>query len=456
MELTYAEKYKLSANLIERGYLVHCTNAVFDTFDSSSIKGGCRAREGYGFYFSDMPYKPIEYGSNFKVVKKDDFVFLDTNTPLTQLDFLDIEEIRVKIMRLENKMYSVRNNTEYDEIQNEIDSLREKYDYLYDEGLYKAINDAIVRYDVKTVGELEYYINNPNLMVPKLIRLYVTHGYDGYYTDGIYTIFNFEKLNKYLINIDTSNLNLNESIDISSLKTQKTLHPDFWKNETLDSRVRLKLLDIADDFIDYLKVDWVKPKDITMTGSLANYNWSKKYSDIDLHIIYDFKKIDKKIDFVKNYLDAKKDLWNQKHQDISIYGFPVEVYVQNESEPHASSGVYSLENNKWLIKPEYKTPSKQKISAVSKNAKKWADKIDKILDNAYLNSTESQKEKSIKKLDKTFNDIKNIRKKGFEKGGDEMSQNNLVFKLLRRNGYIDKIINKKNDIYDDIMSIEDK
>jgi hypothetical protein len=59
-------------------------------------------------------------------------------------------------------------------------------------------------------------------------------------------------------------------------------------------------------------------------------------------------------------------------------------------------------------------------------------------------------------LDKTFNDIKNIRKKGFEKGGDEMSQNNLVFKLLRRNGYIDKIINKKNDIYDDIMSIEDK
>ena len=247
-----------------------------------------------------------------------------------------------------------------------------------------------------------------------------------------------------------------ESIDVSSLVSQKTLHPDLWKDETLDSRVRLKLLDIADDFTDFLKVDWVKPEDITMTGSLANYNWSEDYSDIDLHVIFDFKKIDKKSDFVKEYLISKKDLWNQKHQDITIYGFPVEVYAQDKNEPHASSGVYSLEKNKWLVKPEHKALSKQKLSRVGKNAEKWADKIDKMLDDTHLSSTESQKEKSIKKLDKTFNDIKNIRKKGFEKGGDEMNQDNLVYKLLRRNGYIDKIVNKKNDIYDDIMSIEGK
>jgi hypothetical protein len=26
-----------------------------------------------------------------------------------------------------------------------------------------------------------------------------------------------------------------------------------------------------------------------MTGSLANYTWNEKYSDIDLHIIMDYK-----------------------------------------------------------------------------------------------------------------------------------------------------------------------
>ena len=71
-------------------------------------------------------------------------------------------------------------------------------------------------------------------------------------------------------------------VDLSSFNIKKELNPKFWKDDKLDSRIRIKLLDIADDFIDFLGVDWVKPEDITITGSLANYNWNKKYSDIDL------------------------------------------------------------------------------------------------------------------------------------------------------------------------------
>lgn len=36
-------------------------------------------------------------------------------------------------------------------------------------------------------------------MIPKIIKIYIDNGYDGYVTDGIYTVFNFDKLNKYLI-----------------------------------------------------------------------------------------------------------------------------------------------------------------------------------------------------------------------------------------------------------------
>jgi hypothetical protein len=73
--MEYNDKYNLAVNLIQKGYLIHCTNEQFTHFDAKHIKGGGRAKEGYGFYFSDMPYKPIGYGENFKVIKKSDFNF---------------------------------------------------------------------------------------------------------------------------------------------------------------------------------------------------------------------------------------------------------------------------------------------------------------------------------------------------------------------------------------------
>ena len=60
-----------------------------------------------------------------------------------------------------------------------------------------------------------------------------------------------------------------------------------------------------------------------MTGSLANYNWSK-FSDIDLHIIVNYEDIDDNSELVKDYVTAKRIVWNDTH-DIKIYGFEVEV-----------------------------------------------------------------------------------------------------------------------------------
>ena len=451
--MTYKQKYNIAVNLIKNGYLIHCTDAIFNEFDSSFIKGGSRAKEGYGFYFSDMPYKSIDYGKNFKIIKKDDFNFLDSNTPINIEMFEN--EFEIKLNQLEDELYNVRNNREYDRLTQEISNIKNNYQIIGGRELFDNIERAIREYGAKTIGMLEYYIPNPDKMIPKLIQLYMLWGYDGYVTDGIYTVFNFKKLNNMVEDIDISKYNLDESLDLSSFEIQDKLNPKFWKNDLLDSRIRLKLLDIADDFTDFLKVDWVKPEDITMTGSLANYNWSEEYSDIDLHIIMDFKKVDKRVDFVREYFQSKKDLWNQKHKDIRILEYPVELYVQDKNEPHSSSGIYSLEKNDWIVKPERKEPTKKNLNQAEKDAEKWMNKIDSLIDRYYPDEIESEKERILKKLDNTFSKIKDSRRQGFSKKNDEMNKNNLTFKMLRRNGYLDKISKKKNEIYDDLMSINE-
>jgi hypothetical protein len=48
--------------------------------------------------------------------------------------------------------------------------------------------------------------------------------------------------------------------------------------------------------------------------------------------------------------------------------------------------------------------------------------------------------------------LKKFRQSGLEKGG-EYSYENLTFKLLRRNGYIEKILTLKTDMIDKKLSI---
>ena len=453
-ENVYADNYQIVSNLINDGYLVHATPTEFDEFNPEFIRGGMRAHEGYGFYFTDMQYKPLEYGNILWVVKKDDFNFLDSSTPIS-IDMFG-EKYKIELHKLNDRLDNVRTNREYDYISSEIERLEDEYNKLGGDNFFDYIDIAIEQDNARTIAQLESRIRNSKYTVPKLTELYVSWGYDGYITDRIYTIFNFDKLKKLSKKIDLNNMNnLNEALNLSSFKVQDKLNPNFWKNEKLDSRVRLKLLDIADDFTDFLNVDWVKPEDITMTGSLANYNWSKEYSDIDLHIIIDYKKVDDRIEFVREYFKSKKELWNQEHENLKIFGFPVELYVQDKNEKHNSSGVYSLEKNEWIEKPQKKEPTKSNLRKAEQNAESWIEKIDKIMNRYYPDATDSEKENILNKLDSTFNDIKNSRRKSFSNGKDEMNKDNLTFKMLRRNGYLDKIHNKKVEIYDDLMSIDE-
>lgn len=152
-------KMKIAGTLIKNGYLIHCTNENFNVFDPKYIKGGFRAKEGYGFYFSDMSYKPIEYGDIFKVIKKDKFNFLDSKSPINMNWFGD--DILVQIHRWEERLYNVRNNDEYDRIQSKIEHAESLLEELGGMKFLSFIENTIKGYKLQTIGSIEYYIANP-------------------------------------------------------------------------------------------------------------------------------------------------------------------------------------------------------------------------------------------------------------------------------------------------------
>lgn len=253
----------------------------------------------------------------------------------------------------------------------------------------------------------------------------------------------------------SSNQITNETadVDFSSFTPQQELNPKIWPNGKINSRVRLKLLDIADDFFKTLKIGWLKPIDILLTGSMANYNWSK-YSDFDLHLLLDFSDVDENVDFVHEYFTAKKKLWNEEHENLMIYGFPVEVYVQDIDENLISNGIYSLYKNKWIIEPSKDNLRSlgQDKETIKSKAIETMKKIDALYNATFDINHGSDGEKLLAQIQKLITIIKGIRKQSLTKGG-EMAAGNIFFKILRRTGYIEKLFNAKTLAYDRKESI---
>jgi len=234
---------------------------------------------------------------------------------------------------------------------------------------------------------------------------------------------------------------------IKSFKSKDTLSNQIFEGDkgkfVMRDDIKTALLKIGDDFIESLGVEFFI-HDIVLTGSLANYNWSN-FSDVDLHIVIDYKESKYNSEILKEFFDAKKNIWNEKH-NIVIKGYDVELYVQDVNEEHVSSGVYSILHNKWIIEPEQKNPNIDDRMILQKG-EEYMKKIDNII------------EKGKKGVD-VLNDIENIRSKiksfrqsGLDSGG-EYSYENLTFKLLRRNGYIGKLLKLKITLTDKKLSVE--
>ena len=232
-----------------------------------------------------------------------------------------------------------------------------------------------------------------------------------------------EKINRYL----TINQTLNKDL--------------FDDSDYLYSEVHNQLLLISQEFIKFLKID-IEPKDIIITGSNAGYTYTPD-SDIDIHIIIDFSELKGDSTLIKEFFLAKKGIWNDK-RDISVKGYPIEIYIQDKIEELVSSGVYSILYDDWVNKPELKELKKADIDwkLVDKKVEQFRYDIDKAIDDS-----------NIEKLTRIKSKIKKLRKSGLHSKG-EFSVENLTFKSLRNNGTIKKLMDWINNLYDKQLSLE--
>jgi predicted nucleotidyltransferase len=233
---------------------------------------------------------------------------------------------------------------------------------------------------------------------------------------------------------------------VKSFKTKDSLSSVIFDTSDgeffMRKEIKDRLLEISDNFIEFLGIDFFI-HDIILTGSLANYNWSD-YSDVDLHILIDFKETDYKLDILKEFFDSKKNLWNKNH-NIKIKKYDVELYVQDVDEKHLSSGVYSVLHDKWLVEPEKSNPKIDDRKIIEKGDE-YSTQIDDLISKSKGGEDVSEE------IDELKDKIKRFRQCGLDDGG-EYSYENLTFKLLRRNGYIEKLINLKSEVADKKLSI---
>ena len=235
---------------------------------------------------------------------------------------------------------------------------------------------------------------------------------------------------------------------INSFEIKSTLNPEFWTDDKLNPDIRETLLTIATDFFEGLELPSnVKIKDIVFTGSLANYNWSK-FSDVDLHIVLDFGQIEGNDELIQKFFDAQKNLWNLKH-DITIHNFPVEIYAQDAKSKLHATAVYSIKNDKWILKPS-KEELRINKNVIRNKALKFVAKLKEIRKD-YNNQDYHG---VIEKAEALGKKIKNYRTSGLE-GGGEYSMENLVFKVLRRSPFMEILNDYKAKAYDAEQSLEE-
>lgn len=239
---------------------------------------------------------------------------------------------------------------------------------------------------------------------------------------------------------------LNEvDLDTSQIKINDELHPALWKNKELDPKIEFRLTSIAYDLLEELDIKHAMA-DITITGSIATYNWHEK-SDVDLHIILDFAKIDENVDLVKKYLDSKRSLWNEKH-DIMVVGHEVEIYFQDVNEEHHANGVFSLLNDEWLKQP---TKDEQKLDIEQAKTKAYGiacdiEEIEKLF-------FQEKYQRSFLLAEKVKKKLKKLRRTGLEREGIN-SPENLAFKILRNSEFLEKLHGLRAKSYDKKMSVD--
>ena len=220
----------ISNKYSNKNVMYHCSDDFRYEFKLEYIKGAHRGIHGWGIYFASTAFKASDYGDYMTIVDKsnlnllpldykitDEFIQeievnlgygefenirneIDTNNKyvsLREYSIYSISDLKSLIYKLEDALYKVRNNKEYDEINNNISNIKnllliEKPNTINKEIFYELkknkgrdINDLLI-----------YYFNHKPLSYEKYVSLFFNKcGYDGFnYEDYEYIIFNTNNL----------------------------------------------------------------------------------------------------------------------------------------------------------------------------------------------------------------------------------------------------------------------
>ena len=224
-----------------------------------------------------------------------------------------------------------------------------------------------------------------------------------------------------------------------NIEYHPALKAGIWdENKQLVPEVNLRLLEIAQAFIGYLDIPDFKVIDVILTGSMANYNYTR-YSDFDLHVVTDYDDLEAD-NIVEAFYRAKKEIWNNQH-DIKIKGHEVELYVEDEKVPPTAGGMYSLIRSEWVKQPEHNEPAIDERS-INAKSKDLIRQIDRAI-----------KSKSIEDIKRLKDKIRILRRSGLASVG-EFGVENLAFKIIRNLGYLDKLNDAYLEYQDRAMSLE--
>ena len=213
---------------------------------------------------------------------------------------------------------------------------------------------------------------------------------------------------------------------INEYETQSTLNPKLWDETSLKPNLRVKFTRIAKHFFDFLDID-VPIMDIILIGSNANYNWTE-HSDIDLHVVIDYQAVNKNLHLVKNYMLAKKSIWNTNYP-LTYQGMAIELYAQDANEElHSTVGEYSILQGKWIKQPSSKTVTVDD-DVIDQKARPIEFQIDAL--------QESDPKLEIK-IQNILLHLRRMRQTGLEAEG-EYSIENLAYKKLRNSGHLDRL-----------------
>jgi hypothetical protein len=208
-----------------------------------------------------------------------------------------------------------------------------------------------------------------------------------------------------------------------NIEYHSELCPLAWQDHDLLTEVNVHLLRTARTFISYLEIPDFKIQDIVLTGSMANYNWTK-YSDFDVHVITRYSDL-RCDDLAAVFYKAKKKIWNSEH-DVTIHGHEVEMYVEDVGHAAISAGMFSLLRNQWIVRPDRSKPRIDR-RAINHKVSDLITQITASMDSGHTGD-----------IKRVIDKIRKMRKSGLSSGG-EQSTENLAFKILRNQGYISKL-----------------